>query len=149
VSRDRLDLIMNVPMFAPLSAQAVERLASKLQPMVTEAGITLITQGDVGDRFYILEEGRAHATVDGQEVATYTHGDYFGEIALLRDIPRTATVKTLTPAKVFALERTEFLLAVTDHPESLTAAHESAGTRMSATSETLGGLRGTQGSGRV
>jgi MFS family permease len=149
VSRDRLDLIMNIPMFAPLSAQAIERLAANLEPLVAMAGTTLITQGDVGDRFYVLDQGEARAEVDGHEVATYTRGDYFGEIALLRDIPRTATIKALSDTKVFALDRTEFLLAVTDHPESLTAAHETAGTRMSATAEILeapAAHKGTEGS---
>ena len=124
-------------MFAPLSAQAIERLAANLQPTVAEAGIHLINQGDVGDRFYILEEGRALATVDGHEVARYDAGGYFGEIALLRDVPRTATVTMLTDAQVFALDRTEFLLAVTDHPESLTAAHETVGSRLDATADAV------------
>jgi MFS family permease len=137
VSRDRLALIMGVPMFAPLSAQSIERLAANLRPLAAEAGTQLIKQGDVGDLFYILEEGRAHATVDGHEVARYDPGGYFGEIALIRDVPRTATVTMLTDAQVFALDRTEFLLAVTDHPESLTAAHETVGSRLNATADAV------------
>jgi MFS family permease len=149
VSRDRLDLIMNVPMFAPLSAQAIERLAANLEPLEAAAGTTLITQGDAGDRFYVLDQGQARAQVAGREVATYAHGDYFGEIALLRDIPRTATVTTLTDTRIFALDRTEFLLAVSDHPESLTTAHETAGTRITATAKILENPSGVQGHGRV
>jgi MFS family permease len=133
VSRDRLELIMGVPMFAPLSAQAIERLAANLLPVTAKAGTDLINQGELGDRFYVLDEGHANATVDGREVATYDHGDYFGEIALLRDTPRTASVTALTDVAVFALDRTEFLLAVTDHPESLAAADETVGTRLTAT----------------
>src|SRR5262249_12699867 len=87
VSRDRLALIMGLPMFAPLGPGSVETLAAQLDPLVVDADAVLIRQGEPGDRFYILEHGAAEAAVDGAVVATYGPGDGFGEIALLHDVP--------------------------------------------------------------
>jgi MFS family permease len=116
-----LELIDHVPMFAPLSVAAKERVAVKLVPVTAEAGEIVVRAGDVGDRFYIVGEGALDISADGGH--TTVHGaDYFGEIALLRDVPRTATVKALVDTKLYALQREDFLAAVTGHQAANAAA---------------------------
>ena len=138
VSHDRLRLILGVPMLTPLPPGSVERLAFRLEPIVAEEGTTLIRQGDVGDRFYVLEAGSAAADVDGRVVATYGPGDSFGEIALLRDVPRTASVRTTSTSRVMALDRAVFLSVLTDEPESRLEAERVASDRLRDTATQLG-----------
>jgi MFS family permease len=109
-----LELIDRVPMFAPLSIAAKERVAAHLVPLSVHAGELVIRAGDAGDRFYIVGEGELDIDADGLHT-TAGSADYFGEIALLRDVPRTATVKALTETKLYALQRADFLAAVTGH----------------------------------
>jgi len=107
-------LIEGVPMFAPLSLAAKERVAAHLVPLQVAAGDLVIRAGDVGDRFYIVGEGELDIDVGGRHT-TAGPSDYFGEIALLRDVPRTATVTAATDSRLFALDRDDFLAAVTGH----------------------------------
>ena len=110
-----LDLIERVPMFAPLPLAAKEHMAGALKPVSVARGDVVITAGQPGDRFYIVGEGELE--VDAPEVrARAVAGDHFGEIALLRDVPRTATVTALADSKLYALERDDFLAAVSGHP---------------------------------
>jgi MFS family permease len=110
-----LAVIQGEPMFAPLPLAAKEHMAAALVPVAVAAGEAVITAGDPGDRFYIVDEGEFE--VVGEGLHTWAHkGDHFGEIALLRDVARTATVKAVVDSKVFALERDDFLAAVTGHP---------------------------------
>jgi MFS family permease len=109
-----LELVKSVPMFAPLSIAAKERVAANLVPVSVPAGDTVIRSGEVGNRFYIVGSGELDIDAPGRRV-TARRGDYFGEIALLRDIPRTATVTATTGSVVYALERDDFLAVVTGH----------------------------------
>ncbi|MGB2953072.1 MAG: MFS transporter [Gaiellaceae bacterium] len=109
-----LELIERVPMFEPLSVAAKERVAASLIPVSVAAGQLVIRAGDAGDRFYIVGDGELEIVADGPH-ATAQQGDYFGEIALLRDVPRTATVRALVDSHLYALERDDFLAAVTGH----------------------------------
>ena len=117
-----LALLRRIPIFAPLSAPAIERVMAHLVAVEAGPGDVIIRQGDAGDRFYVVAEGQAEVTIDGSPVTDRTTGDYFGEIALLRDVPRIATVTARTRMKLHALDRDPFLEAVTGHPQSVEAA---------------------------
>ena len=117
-----LGLIERVPMFAPLSVAAKERVASNLVPLSVEAGELVIRAGEVGDRFYIVGEGELDIAGDGFR-ATAHRADYFGEIALLRDVPRTATVRATVDSELYALKRDAFLEAVTGVEAAHAAGH--------------------------
>jgi MFS family permease len=124
-----LDLIDHVPMFAPLSIAAKERLAANLVPLTVEADQLVIRAGEVGDRFYIVRDGELEISAAGTHKTAH-QADYFGEIALLRDVPRTATVKAVAATKLYALQREDFLAAVTGHRAAHAAAHAVAEERL-------------------
>lgn len=111
---EELELVSGVPMFAPLSVAMKERVAANLLPVSVAAGKVVVQAGEAGDRFYIV--GAGELSIDARErPATAHRGDYFGEIALLRDIPRTATVTATVDSQLYALLRADFLAAVTGH----------------------------------
>jgi MFS family permease len=109
----RLELLRAIPMFAPLGPAPIEGLAARLDEVRHPAGAEIIRQGDHGDRFYVVDRGEVQVFEDGQLIRTQGPGEHFGEIALLRDIPRTATVIAHTDVELLALGRDEFLEAVT------------------------------------
>jgi hypothetical protein len=110
---DELAIVDGVPMFAPLSIAAKEHMASRLVEVPVGAGEVVIRTGDSGDRFYMVADGAFEVT-NGVHAEAH-RGDFFGELALLRDIPRTATVIATTRSRLYALEREDFLAAVTGH----------------------------------
>jgi MFS family permease len=119
---EQLRLLRAIPLFAPLSPPVLERLARSLVPLAASAGTIIIRQGDHGDRFSVLTSGEVDVFMNGRHIDAHGPGGYFGEVALLRDIPRTASVMARTAATLYALERDAFLAAVTGHPESARAA---------------------------
>jgi MFS family permease len=118
----QLTLLAQVPFFAPLSRVDLERIAGQLSRFDVPAGAEVIREGDVGDRFYIVDAGSFGVDVGGRRVATADEGGFFGEIALLHDVPRTATVRALEDGAVWVLDREEFVATVTGLPQ----AHEAA-----------------------
>jgi MFS family permease len=124
-----LDLIERVPMFAPLSIAAKERLAAALLPVSVSAGELVIRAGDPGDRFYIVSEGKLDIDAEDHHAAAH-EGDYFGEIALLHDVPRTASVTATVDSRLYALQRDDFLAAVTGHAAAHAAGLDVAQTRL-------------------
>jgi hypothetical protein len=123
-------LLRGLPIFAPLPAISLERLAMSLRPLSFAPGVEVITQGDGGDRFYVLKSGAADVFIDGKLVNRIGPGEGFGEIALLRDVPRTATITTTEPSEAFALERETFLDAVSSTRRSTAAADEAVNRRL-------------------
>ncbi len=130
VPAEDLALLRRTPIFAPLPPPALERVARNCVPLEVAAGSIVIRQGDVGDRFYVVAEGELVVTAAGREVDRHGPGGYVGEIALLHDVPRTATVTAATDARLLSLERDEFLRAVTGHEPARAAAHSVADERL-------------------
>jgi CRP-like cAMP-binding protein len=89
-------------------------------------------QGEPGDRFYVIADGTATVEIDGAEASTLGPGDFFGEIALLREVPRTATLRAVQDLRLFALERDDFITAVTGHAPSREAADSVVAARLPA-----------------
>jgi MFS family permease len=106
-----LGLVAEVPLFEPLSLVAKEHLASKLTRLMVEPGEVIVRAGETGERFYIVGDGELEITNGVRGSAR--GGDFFGEIALLRDVPRTATVRATSPTELYALDRDDFLAALT------------------------------------
>jgi len=137
---DRLELLRRSTIFAPLPGTTIERLATQLMPLSVPAGHVLIREGDVGDRFYLIAEGRMDVSVQGVAVATLGTGDPVGEIALLRDVPRTATVTSASDAELYALTREDFLEAVTSHVASRQTAEATITSRLAGLEGAIGGV---------
>lgn len=121
---DGLPLLRSVTLFSPLEPQRLEAIARQLGRREVAAGEVVIREGDPGDRFYIVESGRTTATHDGRMLSSQGPGDPFGEIALLRDVPRTATVTADEPSVLLFLERDAFLAAVAGDDEVSTRADD-------------------------
>jgi MFS family permease len=130
----RLELLLGIPIFAPLSPPVLEQLAARLTPVHAREGDEIIRVGDHGDRFYIVDAGEVEIVLDGQPPRREGPESYFGEIALLRDVPRTATVRAASDVHLFALDRDEFLPAVTGHAGSAQAAEAVIGSRLGVSS---------------
>jgi MFS family permease len=130
-TREReLELLGAIPIFSPLSPPVLEQLAARLEPVRVRAGEEIIRRGDHGDRFYVVADGEVEIVLDGRPPSREGPGAYFGEIALLRDVPRTATVRAATDAELYALDRDDFLRAVTGHAGSAEAAEAVVGSRL-------------------
>ena len=138
VPEHELQTLRALDLFAPLPLATVETLALRAPALDVPAGEQIITRGDAGSLFYVVVEGSVGVD-DGAIVRRLDPGDYFGEIALLRDVPRTAGVVALTDARLYMLARADFLLAVTGHVRSTQAAESMADARLRASAEsTLG-----------
>jgi CRP-like cAMP-binding protein len=122
VPESELSRLRGIPIFAPLPLVTLEQLASRLSRVCVAAGDDVFRRGDPGDRFYVIGEGEVAVAPDGRPPATLGPGAYFGEIALLREVPRTATVTARTEVELYALEGDVFIAAVTGHAPSADAA---------------------------
>jgi len=122
--RAELSLLGNVPMFAALPVAAKEQLARSLARVEARKGQQIMREGDAGDRFYIVGRGRLAVTREGRPLRDLGAGDSFGEIALLRDVPRTATVTASEDVELYALERADFIDAATGHAAGRAAGEE-------------------------
>jgi MFS family permease len=105
--------VRKVPVLAGLPHAVLEDLASQMELEKVQDGTAVVSQGEVGDRLYIVREGEAEVVARGQngeekQFATLSRNDYFGEIALLRDVPRTATVRAHGPLELYSLGRDDF-----------------------------------------
>lgn len=104
-----LDLLGAVPLFQPLMPTVLEQIARKLEPVDVAPGEVVVAEGDVSDRFYVIESGTVEVSRAGEALRTEGRGDVFGEIGLLRDVARTATVTAVDAVGLLALARDDFL----------------------------------------
>ncbi|GEP38456.1 hypothetical protein NPS01_21190 [Nocardioides psychrotolerans] len=118
VPLDVLALLRDIPILAVLAPRIVERMARDCVPVMMASTAVVIKQGDAGDLFYVIDSGAVAVTVDGEFIRELGGGDWFGELSLLHDVPRTATVTALTDVKLWALDRDSFLTAVQAAPQS-------------------------------
>lgn len=127
-----LGLLRTLPMFSALAPPVLEGIARSLSLVAAERGEIVIRRGDVGDRWYVVADGELSVSRDDCELTRLGRGSAFGEIALLEDIPRTATVTALAPSRLFALDKEDFLDAVSSHPRTLETVHGIAASHRSA-----------------
>jgi CRP/FNR family cyclic AMP-dependent transcriptional regulator len=102
------ELIRQVPLFADLDKKELQGLASTMKERQFDTGDTIASEGSTGIGFFIIDEGEATVSVHGDEVGTLGHGDYFGEVALIDDGARTATITAQTPLKCYGITSWEF-----------------------------------------
>jgi signal-transduction protein with cAMP-binding, CBS, and nucleotidyltransferase domain len=113
-----ISLLRSLPLFASLGAPELEGLAHGLEATSVPAGTAVVREGEPGDRFYVVADGELEVNSGGRELRQLQRGDGFGEIALLRDVPRTATVTARTDSRLYALGKACFLASVGSHPRA-------------------------------
>jgi len=126
-----VDLLRRLPMFAPLPLAVVELLTTELRPHRFAPGSLVMREGDPGEEFHVIASGSASVTVRGTPRPSLGPGDCFGEIALLRAIPRTATIIATEELHTLVLRRDEFLASVTGSARSSVAAESLVTERLS------------------
>jgi MFS family permease len=130
IAEEPLELLRKIEIFAQLPEAVLERLAAGATLVSTAAGQVVVSRGEPGRHFYAIATGRAVVELEDGQTRDLEPGDYFGEIALLRDVPRTATVRAVDELRLYAIERDEFLAAVTGHAPTLAAAEGVVVSRM-------------------
>jgi Cyclic nucleotide-binding domain len=125
-----LPLVLALPLFAPLGLATKEQLAHALRTVTTPAGVQVIAQGDPANGFFIIESGLVEVTQGNRVLRREGPGEFFGEIGLLRDVPRTATVTAVEDTVLRVLDRKSFLDAVSGHRDALHAAEDIASRRL-------------------
>lgn len=123
---DVLELLRGVPALALLPARLLDRLALDSEPVAAAAGERVVVEGEAGDRFYVIAEGESRVDIGGSTVRRLGPGGWFGELALLRDVPRTATVTAVTELRLHAIRREAFLAVVAGVSSSVDAADDYA-----------------------
>jgi hypothetical protein len=131
VPQVEIQLLKSIAIFAPLPAPELEGLARALVPVAATAGEIVIREGEAGDCYYAIADGEVAVTRAGRRAAVLGRGDGFGEIALIEDVPRTATVTATRDTALYLLEKDEFLLAVTGHAPVARAAGDLVARRVS------------------
>jgi CRP-like cAMP-binding protein len=126
----QIALLRSLRMFSLLPPATLESLARALEPLAVEEQTDVIVQGDEGDLLYVIADGEVDVLVDGAQIATLSRGAAFGEIALMHDVPRTATVRTRTPVNLLTLERDDFLGALTSTPSAYSSLQRLATRRL-------------------
>jgi hypothetical protein len=132
IAVEPLELLRRIEIFADLPQPVLERLALAAIAVSTAADQVVVAVGEVGNHFYLIATGRAVVELEDGATRELGPGDFFGEIALLRDVPRTATVRAVEPLRLYAIARDDFLAAVTGHAPTLAAAENIVSSRLPA-----------------
>jgi len=130
VPQVEIKLLQSISIFAPLPAPEIEGLARALRPVTAAAGETVIREGEGGDCCYAIASGEVVVTKSGHEVKRLGRGEVFGEIALIEDVPRTATVTVTEDAELFALDKEPFILTLMGHAPAARAAEDLVSKRL-------------------
>ena len=104
----KVQALKGVPLFEGLSRRELVQLERVCEDLEVEQGTVLCKEGDVGREFFVLVDGKVQVIRKGRRVGTLTGGDFLGEIALLTELPRTATATAETPVRLFVLTSREF-----------------------------------------
>ena len=110
-----VDLLQRVPIFQGLDRRELERIAASMKQRTFRAGDTVTSEGQGGVGFFVIEDGKAKVTVGGEDRRTLGAGDYFGEVALLTDRPRTATITAETELRCYGMTSWDFKPLVETH----------------------------------
>jgi CRP/FNR family transcriptional regulator, cyclic AMP receptor protein len=113
----KIDALKRAPLFEGLSRKELEHLAQLADDLEIPAGKVLTKQGDTGREFFVLMDGEVEVVRDGEVIGTSGAGDFIGEISILEDMPRTATVTAKTPVRLFVLTAQSFRSFVEESPE--------------------------------
>jgi CRP/FNR family transcriptional regulator, cyclic AMP receptor protein len=112
----KVDRLRRAPLFSELSKKELTQLARLSEDVEVEAGQVLCREGEVGQEFFVIVDGQVEVTRNGKSVRRQGGDEFFGEIALIEDVPRTATVKAKTPLRLFVLTGRDFRHLVKDSP---------------------------------
>jgi CRP-like cAMP-binding protein len=104
----KVEALKRAPLFEGLSRKELVQLARVSEDLEVPPGKVLCKDGELGREFFVIVDGEVEVTTSGKRVATRTGGEFFGEIALLEETPRTATVTAKTPLRFFVLTRKDF-----------------------------------------
>jgi CRP-like cAMP-binding protein len=113
---EAVELLKRVPLFSDLDGKELEQIANSMKQRTFSAGQEIAVEGQSGVGFFVIEDGQAKVTVHGDEVRTLGPGDYFGEVALITQGARTATVTADTDLKTYGMTFWEFRPLVEDTP---------------------------------
>ena len=128
----QIGLLRRMPLFQPLPPPELEGVARVMEPLAASTGEVLIREGEPGDLFYVIADGEVRVSTASGFESMLEHGDGFGEIALLNDSPRTATVTAIAETSLYTLTGEDFLRAVTGMPDAHVAARGLVADRLAA-----------------
>jgi CRP-like cAMP-binding protein len=112
----KVDALKQAPLFSDLSKKELAELARHAEDVEVAEGQAIVREGEIGHEFFVILEGEIEVTANGKHVATRGGGEFVGEIALLEETKRTATVTAKTPLHVMVLTRQDFRRLVDDNP---------------------------------
>jgi CRP-like cAMP-binding protein len=113
----KVDALRRAPLFEDLTRKELSELAKVTEDMDVESGQVLCKEGATGQEFFVIMEGEVDVSISGQPISTLGSGEFVGEIALLEDVPRTATVIAKTPLRFFVMTRQSFRQALDANPQ--------------------------------
>ena len=126
----KVELIAQVPLFERCSKRELAAIANIADEIERPEGRVVVREGELGQEFWVLVEGSAEVTRDGTRIATLGPGDFFGEIALVSNVPRTASVKTTSPVRALVVSSRDFWTLLDTSPRTQGKILETVGDRL-------------------
>lgn len=131
----KVEALKRAPLFEGLSKKELTALARVTDELSVETGTVLCREGSLGQEFFVVVDGSVDVTKDGKRIASRGSGDFFGEVALLTTVTRTATVTATTPLRCFVLTRGNFRLVLDENPKVADKVMEALGERLQTYTE--------------